>query len=168
MNLFQSELWILVSFAAAGFQTVRFLLQKVLSTALLTPTGATFARFVYSAPIIVVAMAGYVKVSGAQVAFPSVDFWAYAVMGGLAQVLATICVVTLFKNTELCGRNHFQEDRGHLVRRCGADFAGGRCQPSGLWGHCPRPCRGAAVVQTTGCCRVGFGDRCGTKAWLWG
>ncbi|WP_282129322.1 EamA family transporter [Roseobacter litoralis] len=97
MNLFQSELWILVSFAAAGFQTVRFLLQKVLSTALLTPTGATFARFVYSAPIIVVAMAGYVKISGAQVAFPSVDFWAYAVMGGLAQVLATICVVTLFK-----------------------------------------------------------------------
>ena len=47
------ELWVVLSVAAAGFQTLRFMLQKVLSTALLTPTGATFARFVYSAPLVV-------------------------------------------------------------------------------------------------------------------
>lgn len=97
MNLFQSELWVLVSVAAAAFQTLRFMLQKVLSTAILTPTGATFARFVYSAPIVVIVMAVYVQMTDITVPMPSPRFWIYAAAGGLAQVLATICVVTLFK-----------------------------------------------------------------------
>ena len=45
------ELWIIASVAAAAFQTVRFMLQKHLAQVSLSAAGATFARFVYSAPI---------------------------------------------------------------------------------------------------------------------
>ena len=45
------ELWIVVTIAAAFFQTVRFMLQKLLSASALSSAGATFARFLYSAPL---------------------------------------------------------------------------------------------------------------------
>lgn len=91
------ELWVLLSLAAAGFQTLRFALQKVLSTVVLSPTGATFARFVYSAPLIAVLVSGYSVASDVPLALPGAAFWGYAVTGALAQVLATVCVVALFK-----------------------------------------------------------------------
>lgn len=92
------ELWVIAAVAAAGFQTFRFVLQKVLSTATLSPTGATFARFVYSAPIIFAAVVMYIALSAQSVTMPSHLFWGFAIAGGAAQVLATICVVTLFKS----------------------------------------------------------------------
>ena len=98
MNVLGLDLWIVASIAAAGFQTLRFVLQKVLSTAVLTPTGATFARFVYSAPIILVLVIVYILAADKTFAPPDLTFWAYAVVGGTAQVSATIGVVTLFKS----------------------------------------------------------------------
>ena len=92
------ELWVVLSFAAAGFQTLRFMLQKVLSTRILSPTGATFARFVYSAPIVAMATLMYARWTGQSVWVPNGAFWLFAAMGGVAQVLATICVVTIFKS----------------------------------------------------------------------
>lgn len=95
----QIELWVVLSFVAACFQTLRFMLQKVLSTKTLTATGATFARFVYSAPIIVLGVIGYVVAMGQEIVVPRpVIFWLFAAGGGVAQVLATIAVVTLFKS----------------------------------------------------------------------
>lgn len=90
--------WIVLSLAAAVFQTLRFVFQKVLSTQLLTPTGATFARFVYSAPIAAGGMAFYLWATGLGVHLPGGVFWVYAIAGGLAQIIATICVVTIFKS----------------------------------------------------------------------
>lgn len=97
MTEIHPQLWVALSFAAATFQTLRFMLQKVLSTNTLSPTGATFARFLFSAPIIVVALVLYVLVTAQSVAWPRAVFWVFAIMGGTAQVLATVCVVTLFK-----------------------------------------------------------------------
>lgn len=91
------SLWIPVTLAAATFQTVRFMLQKSLSSVKLSATGATFARFAYSAPLILMGLAVAVPVSGLQVPPLSVQFWLFAVIGGLSQILATICVVALFK-----------------------------------------------------------------------
>lgn len=91
------ELWIVVSFAAACFQTLRFMLQKVLSVQTLSPAGVTFARFCYSAPIIVLAMAFYAPAYGHVLQPPPLAFWVFATTGALAQVLATVAVVTLFK-----------------------------------------------------------------------
>ncbi|SCZ68979.1 Uncharacterized membrane protein [Epibacterium ulvae] len=90
-------IWIFVSLAAASFQTVRFMLQKVLSSVSLSPAGATFSRFVYSAPFILALLFLYLQQSGQAVPSLTGQFWVYATIGGLAQILATVCVVALFK-----------------------------------------------------------------------
>lgn len=92
------EPWVALSLAAACFQTLRFVLQKVVSTVRLTPTGATFARFLYSAPLIAAIMVVYASYGGTGLLHLSLPFWAYASGGAVAQVMATIAVVTLFKS----------------------------------------------------------------------
>ena len=91
------ELWIAVTIGAAFFQTLRFMLQKLLSASALSSAGATFARFFYSAPLVVVLLATYFALT--ETAFPatSLRYWIFALSGGLAQILATLCVVMLFK-----------------------------------------------------------------------
>lgn len=88
--------WVLISITAAAFQTLRFMLQKRLSMGALSTGGATLARFFYSAPFVVTLALGYWLWS--EVAWPgySPRFWAYALTGGLTQILATWCVVALF------------------------------------------------------------------------
>lgn len=90
------ELWIVLSIAAAAFQTLRFTLQKQLSLGALSAGGATFARFAYSAPLVVLAVVAYLAWHGAALPPLSGPFWAYALTGALTQVLATWCVVALF------------------------------------------------------------------------
>ena len=91
------ELWIIATIAAAFFQNLRFMLQKVLSTTRLTPVGATWSRFVYSAPIILIALA--ITFGTFDIPVPEVGdrFWIAGLIGGISQILATICVVALFK-----------------------------------------------------------------------
>ncbi|WP_050602251.1 hypothetical protein [Ruegeria sp. 6PALISEP08] len=91
------SLWIPVTIAAASFQTVRFMLQKSLSSVKLSAVGATFARFAYSMPLAVAGLLVALHVTGASLPPLSPLFWTYAVIGGTAQILATICVVALFK-----------------------------------------------------------------------
>ncbi|WP_135501442.1 DMT family transporter [Roseovarius aestuariivivens] len=89
------ETWIWLSVMAAAFQTLRFMLQKVLSMGVLSAGGATMARFAYAAPLAACVALGYAAWLGE---WPGVGpaFWAYVVAGGLAQILATWCVVLLF------------------------------------------------------------------------
>lgn len=89
--------WIPVSIAAAAFQTVRFMLQKILSSVTLSPGGATFARFAYSAPFILGGLAIYLMLSGQALPVLGGKFWVFATIGGTSQILATVCVVALFK-----------------------------------------------------------------------
>lgn len=90
------ELWITLSIAAAAFQTLRFMLQKHLSMGALSAGGATLARFFYSAPFIVALALGYLSLGGARLPDLMPLFWIFAFVGGLAQILATWCVVALF------------------------------------------------------------------------
>ncbi len=90
------EPWIILSIAAAAFQTLRFMLQKHLSMGALSAGGATLSRFLYSVPFIVALTLVYLAVNGAAVARRAPIFWGYAVVGGLSQILATWCVVALF------------------------------------------------------------------------
>lgn len=94
------ELWIAASLAAALFQTVRFMLQKHLAQATLSAAGATFARFVYSAPLAVTALALWIAM-GVRLPLPTGAFWTYGAVGGAAQITATVCTVLLF------GRRNF-------------------------------------------------------------
>ncbi|MDV4143626.1 DMT family transporter [Shimia sp. FJ5] len=91
------DLWIVISIAAALFQTVRFMLQKQLSLVQLSAAGATFARFVYSAPILCALLAVWLGLGEARVALPTAGFWAYGAIGGAAQITATVLTVLLFK-----------------------------------------------------------------------
>ncbi|MEQ9695055.1 EamA family transporter [Shimia sp. SDUM112013] len=91
------ELWVAVSIAAALFQTVRFMLQKYLSQVSLSAAGATFARFLYSAPVALALLALYPVQGGAQLGVRGAEFWAYGATGGLAQIVATVLTVMLFK-----------------------------------------------------------------------
>ncbi|WP_170338813.1 EamA family transporter [Ruegeria arenilitoris] len=91
------SLWIPVTLAAATFQTVRFMLQKSLSSVKLSATGATFARFAYSMPLVLLGLVVAMRLSGLPLPALPPLFWLYAAIGGVSQILATICVVALFK-----------------------------------------------------------------------
>ena len=90
------EAWVLISLAAAAAQTVRFMLQKHLRSVALSTAGSTFSRFIYSAPVIALIAWGYAVQTGQGAPVFGPGFWVYAVMGGTAQILATMCVVALF------------------------------------------------------------------------
>ena len=90
-------LWIPVTLFAAFAQTFRFMVQKRLRIDTLSTGGATFARFLYSAPLISAIAIGYSLMRG--YGWPLVDwsFWTFAAAGGFCQVGATMCVVALFQ-----------------------------------------------------------------------
>ncbi|MCP5036334.1 MAG: DMT family transporter [Rhodobacteraceae bacterium] len=88
--------WIILSVCAAAFQTLRFMLQKTLSMGALSAGGATYARFFYSAPFIATMTIAYLWQSAAPVTGLGGLFFAYALGGGLFQILGTWAMVALF------------------------------------------------------------------------
>lgn len=92
------ELWVIFAITAAAAQTVRFAMQKVLAGGALTPAAATWARFLYSAPLIAVLAFTYARATGQSLPRPAEGFFTYALSGGIFQILATICTVSLFKH----------------------------------------------------------------------
>jgi drug/metabolite transporter (DMT)-like permease len=89
------NLWIAITFAAAAVQTLRFVLQKRLKGLGLSTGGATFARFLFAAPLAVAGMAALLLAGHALPAPPPL-FWAYVAAGGVGQIVATFCTVALF------------------------------------------------------------------------
>ena len=92
------ETWISLSIAAAAAQTLRFAVQKALAGTALSPAGATWARFFWSFPVVATAMIGYLILNDLRAPDLSRDFWSFALLGGLFQILATVCTVALFKH----------------------------------------------------------------------
>ncbi|MEJ6401282.1 DMT family transporter [Yoonia sp. 2307UL14-13] len=90
------ELWIPITIGAALAQTVRFTLQKHLKATQLSTAGATFARFIYSAPLVAVIAIAYATTTGQGAPQIPSQFWPYMLAGGTSQILATMCVVALF------------------------------------------------------------------------
>ncbi len=95
------ELWIPITVAAALFQNIRTALQKHLKDKLDT-TGATYARFLYAVPFTWIYL--FVISNIGSLSSPSTDrlpdtnleFLAFCVLGGIAQILATFLLVWLF------------------------------------------------------------------------
>ena len=90
------DAWIPITLAAATAQTLRFMLQKHLKSIRLSTAGATFSRFIYSAPLVAVLIILYARSTGQALPQLSGTFWGFALVGGLSQILATLCVVALF------------------------------------------------------------------------
>lgn len=91
------DLWVWSTLMAAAFQTVRFMLQKHLANATLSAAGATFARFFYALPFVWVGLLLYAQATEAALPAMGAAFWGFGLLGAVTQILATVCVVLLFK-----------------------------------------------------------------------
>ncbi len=87
-------MWIPVTIAAAVFQTSRTALQHRLR-GLLSVSGAGFVRYLYGAPLSIMAT---VVALAAGVSLPEIGwrFWPTIAAGGMAQILATMCLIKAF------------------------------------------------------------------------
>ena len=89
------ELWIPITIAAAFMQNLRFMLQKHVRGQLST-FGATFARFVWAAPLAAGLVWALLHYRGGTLPGVSGTFFGFAALGGLAQIFGTALVVALF------------------------------------------------------------------------
>ena len=89
-------LWIPFALTAALIQAMRFMVQKQMAQAGLTATGATWARFLYSLPMIWAALWLMVWLRGMELPALGDAFWLWAAIGGSSQILATVFTVMLF------------------------------------------------------------------------
>ncbi len=89
------EPWILITVAAAFLQNLRSALQKHLRTSLGT-RGASFVRFGYGFPIAILYVLGLHFLGGYELPVPNPVFALWAIIGGLAQIFATMLLVHLF------------------------------------------------------------------------
>ena len=92
------EVWIIATLCAASFQTIRFTLQKILADGNLSPLGATYSRFIFAAPWIVLFSLIFLLLTNVSIPDLESQFLLFAVGGGLAQILATVCVILVFKS----------------------------------------------------------------------
>ena len=92
------ELWIIATLCAASFQTIRFTLQKILADGNLSPLGATYSRFIFAAPWIVLLSLIFLLLTNVSIPDLESQFLLFAVGGGLAQILATVCVILVFQS----------------------------------------------------------------------
>lgn len=135
------DAWIPITIMAALAQTVRFMAQKQLKSAGLSTGGATFARFVYSAPLVAVLILIYAGASGQALPSPDGRFWAFALAGGLSQILATMCVVAIFSHRNFAVGITFKKTEvvmtalvSFLILGEGVGLAGGIAIGMGLLG----------------------------------
>lgn len=91
------ELWVIFSITAAAAQTLRFAVQKVLAGGALSPAAATWARFLWSWPVALGLALAYARLTDAVWPTLSTAFFAHGLAGGVFQILATICTVSLFR-----------------------------------------------------------------------
>ena len=123
------EPWVVLAVAAAAFQTLRFAVQKRLTGAGLGAAGATFARFVWSAPLALGAALGWAAATGQAVPAPGGSFWLYAALGGLGQILATVCVLLLFKRRNFAVGLTFKKSEVILTALLGLAVLGDALTP---------------------------------------
>lgn len=90
------ELWVIATIAAAAVQTIRFMLQKRLKGIGLSTGGATFSRFLFAVPLACFGVAVLVVARGYSIPPLGLTFWAFAIAGGVGQIIATFCTVALF------------------------------------------------------------------------
>ena len=90
------SLWVLATLFAASIQALRFLLQKRMAVAGLSPAAATFARFVHAPFVIGAGLLVWVWLADATLPAIGPGFWPFAIAGALSQILATTCIVALF------------------------------------------------------------------------
>ena len=87
-------LWIPITLAAAALQTARNAFQRGLAGAL-SPLGATYTRFAFGFPFAALYAAFVFASTG--VPAPSIPFFVWVTLGGIAQILGTVALMQLFR-----------------------------------------------------------------------
>lgn len=95
------SVWIPATLFAALLQAVRFSLQKRLRGLGLSTGGATFSRFLVAAPLAAIAAAVLIARAGQGMPTLEPRFWTFALVGGIGQIIATLCTVALFSERSL-------------------------------------------------------------------
>ncbi|MDF0602689.1 EamA family transporter [Psychromarinibacter sp. C21-152] len=126
------ELWVIISVAAAAFQTLRFMLQKRLSMGTLSAGGSTLARFWYSAPFVTALIPVYLMVRDLSLPTIAPNFWPYALAGGASQILATWCVIALFAQRNFAVGITFKKTEVVQTALVGFVVLGDRISPVGV------------------------------------
>jgi len=88
-------LWIPITLAAAAFQTARNALQHSL-TGPLSQLGATYTRFLFGFPFALLYAAGIFALTDTPLPSPRLAFFAWAALGGVAQIFGTSFLLGLF------------------------------------------------------------------------
>lgn len=89
------HLWIFLTVGAAALQTLRLMQQKRLKALGLSTVGASFARFLFAAPLALALLAGLVA-AGHPVVTVTAGFVPYVLAGAVGQIFGTLCTVALF------------------------------------------------------------------------
>lgn len=89
------EAWVVITICAAFLQNLRSALQKHLRSSLGT-TGASFVRFGYGFPLAIAYATALHHFAGYEFPALNATFAFWSVVGGLAQIFATILLVYLF------------------------------------------------------------------------
>ena len=125
------EPWVFFAVLAAGAQTVRFAVQKLLAGGKLTPAAATWARFLWSWPFAALLALAYGSATGA--AWPELTpaFFVWGMLGGVFQILATICTVSLFSMRAFAVGITFKKTEVMLTALVGFVILGDAISPLG-------------------------------------
>lgn len=127
------ELWIPLTVAAAFLQNIRSALQKHLKGDLGT-AGATFVRFAYGFPLAIAYVAGLALLSGQPLPRPDAAFALYVVVGGIAQIVATALLVSLFSLRNFAVGTTYSKTETVQTALFGIVILGERPSPGALLG----------------------------------
>lgn len=89
------ESWVSITIIGAFFQNLRSVLQRKAAFNLST-LGASYTRFLFALPFAVAYLFFLNKYLGYSIPFPSSIFFFYCVGGGIAQIIFTILLISLF------------------------------------------------------------------------
>jgi drug/metabolite transporter (DMT)-like permease len=89
------ELWIPLTIAAAFLQNIRSAMQKHLKGKLST-LGAAYVRFLYGLPVVLVYFIVLIAIETRPLPQVGADFFLYALLGGICQILFTVSLLWLF------------------------------------------------------------------------
>ena len=125
-------LWIPVTIFAAFAQNLRFMLQRHLKATELSTGGATLSRFLFSFPLVALIVLIYTNLRGLDLPSTNPRFWIAALTGGLAQILATMCVVALFAHRSFAIGITFKKTEVMLTALVGLVVLGEAVSAQGL------------------------------------
>ena len=125
------DAWIAFSVLAALAQTMRFAMQKVLAGGALSPAAATWARFLWSWPVAILLALLWARANALAIPAITPDFLAWGLAGGLFQIGATICTVSLFRQRAFAVGITFKKTEVMLTALVGYVLLGDAIAP---WG----------------------------------